>query len=140
MAQLAQNPARRAAAALWQARLQDFVYDCVGSAPSEQADRIREASSLFRQATARERPDKPFPEEWALEAMLASGAYESAVLTLLDCDSAFMLSRGGNGSCLATMSSPGRGKELTAEASTLALALLAAQASVLLAVSQDTPG
>lgn len=103
--------------------MRDFLHDCAASGPAEQGDRIREAVRLLGMASAAE----------SIEAKLASGAPESAVLELIGPETAFMLSRGGNGSCLAAVVLPDGSEEMISEGSTLALAMLAAHVSSLLA-------
>ena len=86
------------------------------------------------------------PDERALEAMVAAGAYETAALALLGSETGFMLSRGVKGSSLATVVLSGRDEEMTVEGTTAALALLAALAMALLAAGErrstlaDVPG
>lgn len=123
--------------------MHDFLIDCVSSAPIEQEDRIRDAERLFRQGrlagfgcpVASVDPER-------FEAMLAAGAFESAVLSLIGDATAFMVSRGWNGTCLATAVLPDGSEEAIAEGATLALALLAAQVSALLedAEQSESPG
>lgn len=113
--------------------MRNFACRCAESAPDEQADRIREAWRLLRQIDAMAwGAPSAWPRSEELEGMLASGAYESAVTALLGPEVGFILSRGGRGICLATVMLPGSGNEVTAEAGTLALALLTALASALL--------
>lgn len=131
---MAQDFTASQGAALWQARMEDFLYDCAASAASEQADRVREAAHLF----ARSQADGlglavPSPDVAAIEAMVDCGAIESAALALLSPDAGFLLSRGGNGVCLASIVLPDGSEEVTAEGSTMALALLAALVSAVLA-------
>ena len=112
--------------------MRDFLYDCVASAPSEAADRLAEARALFAETGgARDIPAQlPCVERFA--ALIASEAFDSAALALLGPDTVFILSRGGGGKALASVVSAD-GDEVTAEGSTTALALLAAQVSALLA-------
>ena len=132
---------------VWIARLRDFLHDCAGSAPSEEHDRIREGLLLFLHDPARgekrlgagQKPgQKPEPKSAhkldpaAIEAMLACGATESAVLALIGPNDTFMLSRGLNGTCLATLVMADGSEEMICEAATLSLALLAAYVSKLL--------
>lgn len=112
------------------ARLRDFLNDCVGSDACEEADRIREAGLLLRGAAL---IGGACPDLGALEMMLSCGAAESAVLTILDPGMAFMLSRGAGGSCLATVVVEDGSEEIISEGATVALALLAAYVSLLLA-------
>lgn len=114
--------------------MRDFLHDCVASAPCEAADRLREARCLFAAAGCGPAGiPAMLPAAAAHEAMLASGSFESAALALLGADASFMLSRGGNGVCLASIALPGCTAEVTAEGTTPALALLAAQVSAILA-------
>jgi len=124
---LSQKRSASQTADIWKAQLRDLLHDCAAIAPAEQGDRIHEAWSLLRQGAAGLRPPLASAlDRQALEAMLALGAHESAVLALVGDDTAFMLSRGANGNCLASAVLPDGSEEMVAEASTLALALLAA--------------
>ncbi len=126
---------------MWKARLRDLLHDCVASAPAEQADRIREAQNLLGQGVTGARQSLAgLPDRQSLEAMLALGAHESAVIALIGSDAAFMFSRGANGNCLASAVLPDGSEEVVAEASTLALALLAAYLSSLLADGEQAAG
>ncbi|CDO35555.1 MULTISPECIES: hypothetical protein [Novosphingobium] len=115
---------------VWTARLRDFLNDCVGSDAAEESDRIREAGLLLQGTPLGMKHELDLN---AIEAMLASGAAESAVLAILGPDIAFMLSRGGSGSCLATVVMDDESEEMISEGATVALALLAAHVSLLLA-------
>lgn len=110
-------------------RLRDFLNDCVGSAACEEADRIREAGLLLQDAVP---VGGAWPDLGAVEMMLSCGAAESAVLSILDPEMAFMLSRGVGGSCLATVVVEDGSEEIISEGATVALALLAAYVSLLL--------
>ncbi|HKT84593.1 MAG TPA: hypothetical protein VJQ77_00755 [Novosphingobium sp.] len=112
------------------ARLRDFLNDCVGSAACEEADRIREAGLLLQGVPL---IAGACPDLETVDTMLSCGAAESAVLTILDPDMAFMLSRGVGGSCLATVVVEDGSEEIISEGATVALALLAAYVSLLLA-------
>lgn len=122
----------------WQARVRDFLFDCAGSGPESQAERIRDAFLLFDLAPDAARPMlSRLPREVELENMLAIGAYESAAMALLGRDAGFMLSRGGNGCCMASVVLPNMAQEMTGEGATVALALLAAQAAALLVGAEE---
>lgn len=108
--------------------MRDFLHDCVASGPSEQSDRIREAVQVLGVGQA----------AGSIDAKLASGAEESAVLELIGPETAFMLSRGGNGSCLAAVVLLDGSEEMISEGSTLALAMLAAHVSSLLADAEQS--
>lgn len=116
--------------AAWTVQLRDFLHACAGSAPGEEVDRIREATLLFRpDLRGQGRESAEFAE---VEAMLACGATESAVLALIGEDEVFIWSRGLGGNCLATLVMPDGSEELMCEAATLSLALLSAYVSKLL--------
>lgn len=114
----------------WALRLRAFLKESLASEPAEEANRVREAVALLgRRGSAIDDPH-------AVEAMLSLGAAESAVLRIIGADTTFMLSRGGGDRCLATMVGPGTSgepEEILAEASTLALALLAAHIAAVIA-------
>lgn len=134
---MAQAPAKSSAE--WRSRLQRFQSDCQNSGPREQAKRIREANQIFHGVTKLFGGTTPLLlNDQQLEGMLSAEAYESAALALIDKDASFMLSRGSSGLYLATVVAPG-GEEMTAEGSTLALAVLAAQSSVLLCTGEERP-
>lgn len=126
---------------MWKARLRDLLHDCAASTPDEQADRIREAHALLWLSPGQaERFAGPARDVRTLDALLALGAHESAVISLFGGDSAFMVSRGANGNCLASVVAPGGSEELVAEGSTLALALLCAHISSVLADGDTASG
>ena len=133
------NPARDDA--LFAARLRDLLHDCVASAACEEADRIAEAARLLCGAW-RAGHVLPAPDAGAetIAALAKQGAGESAVLRLIGGEASFMLSRGGNGSCLATVVLPDGSEEMIAQGATLALALLAAHLSSLLADAERGDG
>ena len=104
-------------------RLRDFLHDCAASEPAEEADRVREAIAVLPQ-----RHGSHFQAQ-AVESLLESGAALCAVLVILGPHARFMLSRGEDGRCLATVLAADGHEEMVAEGTTLALALLTAQAS-----------
>jgi len=120
----------------WKLRMTDLHKDCTDSLPVEQAGRIREAARLLGGGVSLPVGCPPVSiSSDVLETMLAAGAFESAVLYLMGGQSAFMLSRSGNGSCLASVVRADGAEEITAEGATPALALLAAH---VLALSEES--
>jgi len=81
------------------------------------------------------------PTVTGLEAMLACGAQESAALALLPKGASYLLSRGEDDTCLASVILPLTGEEVTAEGDSPALALTAALLAslVLPAHGRDNP-
>ncbi|MEZ5742288.1 MAG: hypothetical protein R3D89_00815 [Sphingomonadaceae bacterium] len=122
------------------ARLRNFHGDCVSSATEEQAERIREAAQVLSRGHRFHRACPLSYNFHALEAMLAFGAFESAALTLVGDDFGFTLSRGSDGACLATVLLSDGCEEAMAEASSPALALLAAHAGALIAECEQDVG
>ncbi|WP_334181827.1 hypothetical protein [Novosphingobium sp.] len=116
--------------AAWTVQLRNFLENCAGSAPCEEIDRVREAMRLLRPGAAR--PAREGFDPAGIDAMLACGATESAVLALIGEDEVFIWSRGLGGNCLATLVMPDGSEELMCEAATLSLALLSAYVSKLL--------
>lgn len=101
--------------------LRDFLHDCITSTAAEEMDRLREALCLLGSSA---------PE--AVEAMLTVRAAVSAALAIIGDQASFMLSRGGNGLCLATFILADGTEDMVAEGATPALALLTAHVSALL--------
>lgn len=125
---------------VWTARLRNLVDECIESPACDESDRIREALQLLQSGALVGTCD--FVADPArVEAMLACGAPESAVLAMLSPQTVFMLSRGQGDSCLATVIAEPDGDEVIAEGSTLALALLAGYvAGVLSALDRSSNG
>lgn len=117
------GPDSRAADRMRARRLRDLLHDCAGSAPREEADRVRGALGLV---TGGGVPQSRMPDAGRIEALLASGAALDAVIELMGADTPFMLSRGAGGNCLATVISPQADDEAVGEGGTPALALLCA--------------
>lgn len=118
----------------WRLEMLSFFCRCTESKPSEQSKRIREACDLFRQVPEDLGVALLAPaEEERVEFLTLSGAAESAVLALVGPDAGFMLSRGTNGSHLATVVLPEQTQDYSATGSTVALALLAALTAAVLA-------
>lgn len=109
--------------------LRDFLHDCASSPVLEEPLRLRQAFLLLTGTdlcAATEDRD-------AFEAMLTVGAHESAALMLIGPDAPFMMSRGPNGRCLASLFGASAEEEIVAEGASLTLALLVAYASALIA-------
>lgn len=122
------NPVRTE---VWIARLREFVHECVDSGACDEADRIREAALLL-QAGLVSGAVSHAVDPVLVDAMLSCGAAESAVIAMMDRETAFMLSRGQNNACLATVIVGENADEMISEGATLGLALLSAYvASVL---------
>jgi len=108
-------------------KLRRLAEMCRNGALEDQPRRIRQARGLARAQV----PSRMF------EVMIAAGAYESAALLLLGEDAAWILSRGGEGRCLASLLLPGMSEEVTCEAASPTLALLGAWACAALARAQS---
>ena len=113
--------------ALWRERVSELCAACVDASPAEGPARLRECLALLTLA-----PEAGFagaaglPTVARIEAMLACGAQESAALALLPKGASYLLSRGADDVCLASVVLPLTAEEVTAEGATPALALLAA--------------
>ncbi|MCB2047556.1 MAG: hypothetical protein KDE32_04935 [Novosphingobium sp.] len=109
--------------------LRDFADKCSRAGPADEAELLREARIITR---ARYSPRM-------IEVMIAAGAGESAALAMIGKDVAWMLSKGAVDSCMASVILPGMTEEVTMQASTPALALLAAWASAALCLLDLAP-
>ncbi len=109
------------ASEIWQLRVDRFCRDCAETPVVWERDRLREAARLL--------PLEGNPA--SVEALIAQGAFESAALAIIGQATPFMLSRSGDGHCLATIA--GHDAEVTARGASPALALLGAWAAALLA-------
>lgn len=98
--------------------LRQFADQCRASTSGGQAARTREARALSGSKLA--------PQ--LIEVMIAANAFESAALALVRTDATWMLSKGGDGRCLASMVLRGMTEEVTCDGATPALALLGAWA------------
>ena len=116
----------------WRERLSELCEACIEGAARETTARLREAFALFSLAPEESTlHGAPMPRTAAFEAMLACGATDSAALALLPQGSGFLLSRGEDGLCLASVMLGGSHEEVTAQGATPALAMLSAMAAAL---------
>jgi hypothetical protein len=111
-------------------RLREFLHDCAGSAACEQADRVREA--VLELGGSGIGGTGPL-DVMAIYGLLDCGAVTDAVLSIMGADACFMLSRGSQNACLASVVQSDGTEEALAEGPTLALALLSAHVSAVLA-------
>jgi hypothetical protein len=111
----------------WRRVLRDFREECALADAASQADRIRQALDLLNFVK-----DVTPTRAAQVHRLLAAEAYESAAIALLEPETWFFLSRGPNGTSLASVMLEGQTEESTAEGATLALALLMAKASALI--------
>lgn len=108
--------------------LQRFVQLCAGGSVADQHSRLRDALTLTRTTRSLD----------MVEVMIAAGAFESAALVVIGDDANWMVSKGGEGRCLASLILPGMSEEVTSEGASPALALLGAWASAAL-ISTSQP-
>ena len=78
------------------------------------------------------------PDRARVEALIAAGAGECAVLALFGGEAGYLLSRGGSGQHLASVILPGSDEEVTAGGDSLVLALIGALALALSEASSGT--
>lgn len=116
----------------WGARARDLLHECLASTRSEEIDRLRDMVVLLQAAPISLSGYARVPQTEALEALLSCGAAFSAAMSIMDEQANFILSRGRDGVCLVSMVQPGETEEITTEARTVSLALLAALLSALI--------
>lgn len=112
---------------VWYARIGTLVRDLCDAEAVEEPRLLRQAIGLFLMAPAGQKARfAKLPTVHQLEALIAVGAGESAALSLLPDNAAYIVSRGGNGVHLASVLLDGVDEEVAAEAATAGLAVLAA--------------
>lgn len=125
----------------WTGALSAFAASCDAAARTQEASRIRAARAVLSTAPAASSfcPEL-LPSRERLEAMIATGAGESAALALMTPGTGVLLSKAGDGAAMASVALPGQGSDVSAVGETLALALLGALARALLIESSDGSG
>lgn len=123
----------------WRLRLSQLCRDCALADSGEQADMLRVARALLAII-----PEEAgglvaggAPSLHAFERLLEVGAWESAALDLMPEDATYMLSRAGEGGCMASLTLPGLEEEVTSEGDTPAMALVSALAAALAMLPAD---
>lgn len=111
----------------WLGEANGIAIACSDCNPQQQGERIRELRRLLLCA-----PHPIWleglivPAAARLETFLATHAWESAALSFLGHDAGYLFSRGSDGNHLASIILPGWPTEVTASASTTALAIVGA--------------
>lgn len=111
----------------WLNALRELAVNCSEDEASETADRLRELNALLVMA-----PEAALMDGLRalgpsrLETLIAAGAYETAVMTMLSHGAGFLVSRSAEGQSLATVALPGTLRERSGAGSTPALALIGA--------------
>ena len=101
------TPGKHLAESYWRMRLEELGLACRISEAAGQADGVREAFDLLMLAPpGLHKHLSQHLVEAKIDAMLATGAYESAALSLLPRSAGYMLSRGPSGEHLATVILP----------------------------------
>lgn len=117
---------------VWIGQLEQLVVDCTEADPGDERRVLRQLALLLGLAPhglSGRMHVASNPHQF--ESMLAAQAWESAALALLDGQTGYLLSRGASGVYLASVYPAGMTDDITAEAASAALALVAAQAAAL---------
>lgn len=80
------------------------------------------------------------PPAARFEALLAAGAHDSAAFALVPEAGSYIVSRAGEGGCMASVMLPGMEEERTSQGESLALALVSALAAALASCRLDRTG
>jgi hypothetical protein len=113
----------------WLHALRALALNCADGADEDTPDRICDMNELLRVAPEAKLLDGLQPVGPAHLAMLLdAGAHDSAVLTMFDRRSGYLLSRNGDGHSLASVALPGTTRENSAAGANPALALIGALA------------
>ncbi|GGC41123.1 hypothetical protein GCM10011371_30710 [Novosphingobium marinum] len=105
--------------------LEDLLYESTISGEDEEAGRMAEAVRILAGSESRDCRH--------IDDMISAGGCTSAAIALLPGDAGFLLSRGRSGANLASVSLALGEADVSAQASTPALALVAAYAAALIA-------
>ncbi|MDE2403861.1 MAG: hypothetical protein KGM17_03980 [Sphingomonadales bacterium] len=118
--------------AIWRRRLDRIACDSAIADPRDQAEHLLAFLDLIEQAPELSLLEGVIvPGAGVLEKALAIGACESAALAFVAPETGCMISRGGDGFHLASIALPGSAAEASAQAATMALAVLAALAGAI---------
>jgi hypothetical protein len=125
----------------WRLRLTELCCDCAGALHGEEAEQLGLAHDLL--ALAAQAPVHSLgelldhlPPRARFEALLGSGAFDSAALMLVPESASYILSRSGDGACLASVLLPQMDEEMTSEADSPAMALVSALLACLASVAE----
>jgi hypothetical protein len=109
----------------WRMRLTDLCHRSAMAEAQDEGTMLRMGYHLLSRL-----PDKDslladhLPPEARFDTWLAAGTHDSAALALIPETGSFLLSRNGDGTCLASVMLPGLDEEMTSEGTTPALALV----------------
>ena len=118
----------------WHERTRALSEGAAEAGWDEQGDCLREAYALMTLAPRGLGPWLlELPAQPEFDAMLAAQCWDSVALALLPEAAGYMISRGGDGDCLASVLLPGAGDEVSAHGLHPALALVAALSAALVA-------
>ena len=118
--------------ATWRGKAAKLYLDCCASYADEQELRMHNLRDLLKEAP---NPDLisglAIAEIDRLNSLLANHAWESAIFSMFGKQLGYMLSRGADGSYLASVTLPGSAREATSTGDTVALAFVGAIALAL---------
>jgi len=119
----------------WRMRLTDLCHRSAMAEAQDEGAMLRMGYHLLSRL-----PDNDslladhLPPQARFDTWLAAGTHDSAALALIPETGSFLLSRNGDGTCLASVMLPGLDEEMTSEGTTPALALVSALAAALATV------
>lgn len=119
----------------WRVRLAELCQASALAEPGEEDAMLRLGHDLLaNQPDPHSRLADHLPPAARFEALLAAGAHDSAAVALMPETGSYIVSRAGEGGCMASVMLPGMEEEVTSEADSSALALMSALAAALAAV------
>jgi hypothetical protein len=122
----------------WRLRLAQLCQDSALAEPGEEDAMLRLGHTLLVNL-----PDPHsalgdhLPPAARFEALLAAGAHDSAAFALVPEAASYIISRAGEGGCIASVMLPGMEEEMTSEGESPALALVSALAAALASCGLD---
>lgn len=124
----------------WINALRDLSFRCAAEDADRSSARLREMNHLLAIAPAKAGAHGLQALGPArLDALLRADAADAAAMALFGCGAGYLLSRGGDGHCLATVVFPDVPHEESGSGATPALALIGAAAMLLADASSTAP-
>ena len=127
-------------ASQWRIALAQLCQDSALAQPGEESAMLRLGHALLSNLPdPRSSLGDHLPPAARFEALLAAGAHDSAALALVPEMGSYIVSRAGEGGCMASVLLPGMEEEMTSEGESPALALVSALAAALASCGDEAP-
>jgi hypothetical protein len=125
----------------WRLRMAQLCAACADADAEDEGSMLDRAAALMalEPALATGHADH-LPPRARMQALLQLGAHDSAAMALVPEGASWLISQSGDGGSIASVLLPGMAEELTAQAPSPALALVAALSAALASLEGDAAG